>query len=283
MTAPGTAAGLPPLPGQTGTRFTTRLRAFEVAGGRFIGRGRLAVRAFYWVGIFATSARARVGVGVARELEGLGVGALGLVVGASILVGLIATFQVAYQLTGYGAQILSAKALGWFALRELGPIVAALLVVARSAAAIAAEIAAMQAGGELDALRALGLDPVKYLVAPRLAALLVAVPALTIIADVLILAGGWFGNAMFLGYGTPFYLSQLRESLAFRDLLVGLGKAVLFGALLALVAADEGLSVQRQVGAIGAAATRAVVYSLIAVLGADTLVNAVFYFIPGLA
>jgi phospholipid/cholesterol/gamma-HCH transport system permease protein len=251
-------------------------------GGRFISRSRLAVGAIYWLAWLAFSPRSVVSSGVERELESLGIGALRLVASASVLVGLIATFQIAYQLHEFGAEALSAQAIGWFAARELGPLAVALLVVARSASSIAGELGSMSADSEIDALRAMGLDPVKYLVAPKVAALLVALPALTIIADGLIVLGGWIGNTMFLGFNSNYFFGQFRQAFELRDLLIGMAKSVLFALVIAIVASDEGLSVERRVAAIGEAATRAVVFCMIGVLAADTLVNAIFYFIPGL-
>lgn len=274
---------------------TTRQSAFErilvelppshamaAAGGRFVSRGALFVAAMRWLVWLSFSRRAVVTAGVTRELYALGIGSLRLIGSASVLVGLIAIFQVSYQLAPYSAQVMSIKTIGWFAARELGPLVAALLVVARTSSAIAGELGAMSASAELDALRAMDLDPVKYLVTPKLAALLVSLPALTVLADALIAVGGWIGAVLVLDVGTTYYLQQLRESLALRDLFIGLAKALLFAVIVAVVPADEGLSVGRRVGAIGAAATRAVVFSMIGVLALDTLVNAVFYFIPRL-
>jgi phospholipid/cholesterol/gamma-HCH transport system permease protein len=251
-------------------------------GGRFLSRGRVFVDALHWLGWIIISPRSVVSGGVARELEALGVGAIKLVASASILVGLIATFQVAYQLKQYGAESVSALAIGWFGTRELSPLVVALLVVARSSSAIAGEIAAMTTSGEIDALRAMSLDPVKYLVAPKLAALCIALPALTIIADGLLTLGSWIGTTVFLGFNSRFYLEQIRTSLSTSDIAIGAAKSFMFGFVIAIVAADEGLGVDRRVGAIGEAASRAVVYCLLGVLAADTLVNAVFYFIPAL-
>ena len=257
-------------------------QALASASGRFMSRGRLFASAMYWLAWLSTSRRAVVTAGVTRELQALGLDALRLVGSSSVLVGLIAIFQIAYQLAPFGAEVMSIRAIGWFAARELGPLVTALLVIARSASAIAGELASMSTSAELDALRAMDLDPVKYLVTPKLAALLVSLPALTIMADALIAVGGWLGSVLVLGVGTRFYLEQFRESLTVQDLVVGLAKSVLFAIIIAIVPADEGLSVSRRVGAIGAAATRAVVYSTIGVLAADTIVNAVFYFIPRL-
>jgi phospholipid/cholesterol/gamma-HCH transport system permease protein len=251
-------------------------------GGRFLSRGRVALGSLHWLGWIIVSPRSVVSGGVTRELDTLGVGALRLVGSASILVGLIATFQVAYQLKQYGAESVSALAIGWFGTREVGPLVVALLVVTRSASAIAGEFAAMTSNGEIDALRAMSLDPVKYLVAPKLAALCVALPALTIIADGLITLGGWVGTTFFLGFNSRYYLEQIRTSLSAADLAIGVAKSFLFGFVIAIIASDEGLGVDRRVTAIGEAASRAVVYCLLGVLAADTLVNAVFYFIPGL-
>lgn len=249
---------------------------------RFISRWQLAARSLYWLGWIAFSRRAVVTSGVEREVDILGLGALRLVSSASLLVGLIAIFQVAAQLAPYGAEIMSVRALTWFAARELGPVVVALLLVARSAAQIAGEFASMNASGEIDALRAMGLDPVKYLVAPKLLAILLTLPALTIFADVLILFGGWIGSTVFLGYAPSTFISAFRESFTSRDLAVGLGKSIVFALVIAVVASDEGLSTVRRAREIAGAATRAVVYCLLGVLAADTIFNAVFYFIPDL-
>jgi len=249
---------------------------------RFISRGRLTARSLYWLGWLAFSRRSVVTSGVEREVYALGIGALRLVASASLLVGLIAIFQVATQLAPYGAEPVSPRVVTWFAARELGPVVVAMLIVARSSAAIAGELASMNATGEIDALRAMGLDPVKYLVSPKLLAVIIVLPALTLIADALILGGVWIGSTVFLGYSTDRFAGQIREAFITRDLGVGIGKSIVFALIIAIIASDEGLSAERRASAIGEAATRAVVYSLILVLGADTFVNAIFYFIPGL-
>ena len=257
------------------------LRSLEVAGGRFVGRTKLALGAVYWIFWLGLSRRAAVSSGVTREIETLGLGALRLVVSASILVGLIATFQVAYQLQTFGAQVLSAQTIGWFTARELGPLVAALLIVARSASAIAGEFASMSANAEIDALRAMGLDPVKYLVAPKLAALLIVLPAMTVFAIFFIEVGVLIGNMM-LGVTANHVLADIRGALHVRDILVGVGKSMIFALVLGVIAADEGLNIERRVSAIGAAATRSVMFCMISILTVDTIVNAVFYFIPSL-
>jgi phospholipid/cholesterol/gamma-HCH transport system permease protein len=265
---------------------TIRARTGSSEMGRFITRGQLAVRSAYWLASLITrhdpERSTPLAAGVMRELDVLGFGAIRLVGASAILAGLITVFQVAYQLAPYGAEVVSARAVAWFAAREIGPVVVAILVVARSGAAIAGEFASMSANGEIDALRAMGLDPVKYLVVPKLAALLIALPALTSLAIALSIVGGWIGNSVILGFNTALYLEHLHESLAIRDVGVGLAKSVIFAVLIALAAADAGLGVDRRVSAIGSAATRAVVHCMIGVLAADTVVNAFVYFIPGL-
>ncbi len=254
----------------------------ERSAARFISRSRLSMSALYWLAWLSVSRRAGGATGIQREFDELVSGSLRLVVASSILMGLIATFQVAYQLHDWGAESMSIRTIAWFGARELGPVSVALLIVARSAAAIAGELASMRASAEIDALRVMGLDPVKYLVAPKLAALLLALQALTVVADGLIALGGWLGSWLFLGFSTSYFVEQFRIAFELRDLVVGLGKSVIFAFVIVLVAADEGLNVEGKVASIGEAATRAVVYSVILVLMADTLVNAVFYFIPGL-
>jgi phospholipid/cholesterol/gamma-HCH transport system permease protein len=255
--------------------------------GRFVTRGELASRALAGLAsVITPNARRRpapLAAGVMREVDAIGVGAIRLVVASAILVGLITVFQVAYQLAPYGAEVMSARALAWFVAREIGPVVVAILIVARSAAAIAGEFASMNANGETDALRVMGLDPVKYLVVPKLAALLIALPLLTSLAIALAVVGGWLGTSVVLGYNTGLYLEHLHDAFATRDVAVGLIKSVVFALIIGLTAADEGLAVARgRISGIGTAATRAVVHCLIGVLAADTVVNAIVYFIPGL-
>lgn len=251
-------------------------------GGRFVSRMRVAFGSLYWLGWLVGSPRSVLASGVARELDELGVGALRLVASSAVLVGLIAILQVAYQLKLYSAEALSAKAIAWFAWRELGPVAVALLVVSRSASAIAGELAAMVSNAEIDTLRAMGLDPVKHLVAPRLGALLVAVPALTIIADGLIVLGAWLGSSIFLRLTARYFVEQTHGAVSEGDLAIGLAKSLLFAFLIAVIAADEGINVDRAAGAVGRASSRAVVHCLLAVLAADTFINAVAYFIPAL-
>lgn len=261
-----------------------RITALAIPGaGRFLGRWELFVTATYWLAWLSFSRRTAMGTGIQRELEGIALGALRLVAIASVLVGVIATIQLASQLTEYSAQAMTVRAIGWFTARELGPVGVALLVISRSAAGIAGELASMRASGEIDALRAMGLNPVKYLVSPKLAALIVAVPALTILSVGLITVGGWIGSLLFLDFSTSFYFDQYRIAFELRDLFIGLAKGVLFAFIIAIISSDEGLNVEGRLQAIGEATTRAVVYTVLGVLAADTVVNAVFYFIPILA
>jgi phospholipid/cholesterol/gamma-HCH transport system permease protein len=256
---------------------------FSRPAGRFLGRWELFVTASYWLAWLSFSRRTPMGTGIAREFDSLGMGALRLVIPASLLVGIIAIFQLASQLSQFGAESLSVRAIGWFAARELGPVGVALMVVTRSASGIAGELATMRTNGEIDALRAMGLNPVKYLVAPKLAALLIAVPGLTILCDALIVLGGWLGSVAILDVSTRFYFDQFRQAFELRDLFIGLVKSIVFAYLIAIVACDEGINVGGEVHAIGAAASRAVVYTVLGVLAADTVINAIFYFIPVLA
>jgi phospholipid/cholesterol/gamma-HCH transport system permease protein len=271
-----------PLDDSAGARRSTSRASgdYVAAGRRLLGRWELLVTASYWLAWLSFSRRTAMGTGIQRDFDQLGMNALRLIVPAALLVGIIATFQVATQLSQFGAQSLSVRAIGWFAARELGPVVVALLVVTRSASGIAGELATMRANGEIDALRAMGLNPVKYLVAPKLAALLIAVPCLTIIADALIVLGGWLGSVTILDVSTRFYFDQFRSAFELRDLFIGLVKSVVFAYGIAIVACYEGLNIEGKMHGIGAAASRAVVYTVLGVLAGDTIINAVFYFIP---
>lgn len=160
--------------------------------------------------------------------------------------------------------------------RELGPVLAALMLAGRVSAAIAAEIGAMRATEQIDALRTLSTDPFRYLVAPRLLAAVLVLPLLTVVADIIGVAGGWTVAVASLGFSGPVYVRNTLNFLQAWDVLSGLIKAGVFGFLVALMGCYHGYVTTGGARGVGRATTHAVVSAAILIFAADYLLTSVF-------
>jgi len=160
--------------------------------------------------------------------------------------------------------------------RELGPVLAALMLAGRAGAAMAAELGAMRATEQIDALRTLSVDPLRFLVAPRLIAGVLAAPVLTLVADILGLAGGWLVATAGLGFSGPAYLRNTWSFLEPWDVGSGLVKAAAFGAIVALMGCWHGYTAGAGVRGVGRAVTRAVVSAAVLILFVDVLLTRLF-------
>jgi phospholipid/cholesterol/gamma-HCH transport system permease protein len=166
--------------------------------------------------------------------------------------------------------------LGLGFLRELGVMLAAVIVAGRSGSAFTAELGAMQVNEEVDALRTLGLDPVELLVLPRIFALVLAMPLIAFYADVMGLLGGAVLCWLLLGITLPIFSQQLHEALSLWSLWLGVIKAPFFAAAIALVGCQEGLAVERNAESLGRHTTRAVVHSIFLVIVIDAAFSVLF-------
>lgn len=203
---------------------------------------------------------------LARQLVEVGARAVPIVAGVTFLIGAIIALQTAYTLEPYGATLYVARGVGISMTRELGPLMAAVLVAARSGSAIAAELGGMVVYEEVEALKMMALRPRRFLLAPRFVALTFAVPALSVCADV---AGVLGGAAVMLAQydiGLSTYLTETVRAVYVKDIASGLIKSLAFGALIAVVACRNGLALQGGNEAVGRAATAAVVQGIVAVV-----------------
>ncbi|MDB5455531.1 MAG: hypothetical protein JWP92_1116 [Caulobacter sp.] len=160
--------------------------------------------------------------------------------------------------------------------RELGPVLAALMLAGRVSAAIAAEIGAMRATEQIDAMRTLSTDPFRYLVAPRLAAAVMALPLLTVVADLIGVAGGWLIAVRILGFNPTVYIRNTAAFLQPSDVISGLIKASVFGFIVALMGCYHGYTAKGGARGVGRATTHAVVSSAILIFASDYLLTTVF-------
>lgn len=193
------------------------------------------------------------------------------------LLGLTLAFQSAYQLRQFGADIYVANLTGIAMVREMGPLMTAILVAGRSGSSIAAEIATMQVSEEIDALKVMGLDPIQFLALPRLAAIILVVPLLTLMADLLGVFGGYLVGVLYLDLTSGVYISKTIEALAPGDLLSSMFKSLIFGWGIGLIGLHFGFQARGGAGEVGRTTTASVVASIFYLVIAGCFFSVLFY------
>ena len=211
-------------------------------------------------------------------MEKAGVDALPIVALISFLVGLIMAFQAAIPMRYFGAEIYVANLIGLSVLRELGPLMTSIILAGRSGSAFAAELGTMKINEEIDALTTMGLDPVPFLVVPRVLAALFITPLLTLFANLFGLAGGSV-VLLSLGYPMVAYVRQVQMAVGWVDLSGGLFKSLIFGLIVAAIGCLHGLRTEFGPSAVGNAATRAVVSAIILIVVSDGIFSVLFYYL----
>jgi phospholipid/cholesterol/gamma-HCH transport system permease protein len=213
---------------------------------------------------------------VFRVFEIAGVNALPVVALLTCLVGLVIAFESAQPLAQFGAQMYVANLLGLIMTRELGPVMAAIMLAGRSGSAFAAELGTMKVNEELNALETMGLSPVQFLVVQRVLAGILLTPVLTVFAMYAGLLGG-IPVLLGLGYPLRMVLVQIQTSLHFGDLAEGLSKSIVFGALVASVSCLRGIQTGEGPRAVGESTTRSVVSSILLIIFADAIFASITY------
>ncbi|MBW2145563.1 MAG: MlaE family lipid ABC transporter permease subunit [Deltaproteobacteria bacterium] len=215
---------------------------------------------------------------VLRVAETAGVNALPIIALISFLVGLIMAFQSAIPMRQFGAEIFVANLIGLSMLRELGPLMTAIVLAGRTGSAFAAELGTMKVNEEIDALTTMGLDPVRFLVVPRVIAAVVMTPLLTVFADLLGVIGGSF-VLLSLGYPIITYFNQILSSVTYVDLAGGLFKSFIFGILIAGIGCLRGLQTESGASGVGESTTRAVVSGIILIVLTDGVFSVAYYYL----
>jgi phospholipid/cholesterol/gamma-HCH transport system permease protein len=208
--------------------------------------------------------------------ERAGIGATPIVAGVGFLLGLILAFQGAIPMRRFAAEIFVADLLGISMLRELGPLMASILLAARSGSAFAAEIGTMKVNEELDALTTMGLDPVRFLVVPRVVAAIAVVPALSMLTSLSGLLGGLLVYVS-LGFPPVTFVNRIADMVSPGDVLGGLAKAMVFGVIVAAVGCLRGIQTGQGAQAVGLSTTSAVVSGIVGIAVADGVFAVVFY------
>jgi phospholipid/cholesterol/gamma-HCH transport system permease protein len=236
----------------------------------FIGSAVLALTAF-------VRGRARFqGGDLALIVQECGPRALPIVTLISFLVGLILAFVGAVQLRTFGAQIYVADLVGIAMAQEMGAMMTAIVMAGRTGAAFAAQLGTMQVNEEIDALRTMGISPMEFLVLPRMLALILMVPLLTLYADILGILGGTVVSVVMLNQSLGQYWNETVAALGVDDFAKGLVKATVFGVLVALAGCMRGMRSGRSAEAVGLAATSAVVTGIVYIIVADAILTIIY-------
>jgi len=203
------------------------------------------------------------------QMDAIGVGSLTIILLTGFFTGAVLTLQTFPTLKSYGAEDQTGYLVALSLVRELGPVLTALMVTGRVGSAISAELGSMTVSQQIDAMRALGTDPVRKLVAPRLIALLVTLPMLTVIADVLGIGGGLTVASSLYNQSTGTFFSALRQGITTEDIIGGIIKPVVFALIIATIACRKGLSTEGGTVGVGRSTTQAVVLASIVVIVTD--------------
>ncbi len=204
-----------------------------------------------------------------QQMDVIGVGSLTIILLTGFFTGGVLALQTYPTLKYYGAQDQTGYLVATSLVRELGPVLCGLMVAGRVASAIAAELGSMVVSQQIDAMRSLGTDPVRKLVAPRLIALVFMLPLLTLVADAVGIVGGWAVSTQLFGMATGTFYSSVWQGLTTEDLFGGFVKSFVFAMIIATVACRQGLKTEGGTVGVGQSTTTAVVSTSILIIVSD--------------
>jgi len=214
-----------------------------------------------------------------EHIEEIGINSFPLVGIISIFIGMVLVMETSYTLKKFGAEIYSGGIVSISMIRELGPVFVAMVMSGRVGGAMAAEIGTMKITEQIDAMRVMAVDPVAYLVSPRLLAGIISLPALFIISFFLSIIGAFIIGVFMVGIPSGMFLYQTFRFIVLRDLLIGFIKSAVFAVVVVTVAAHEGLRAHAGAVGVGKAATTSVVISFFLIILSNLILTGIFYFI----
>lgn len=225
-------------------------------------------RPFYWRDVFV-------------QMDAIGVQSILIVGLTGVFTGMVLALQSAVQLQQFGASMFVGQLVGASVIRELGPVLTALMVAGRVGSGIAAELGSMRVGEQIDALEAMGTDPIKKLVKPRVLAGIVMLPVLTVVTDFIAIVGGNLIAWLSLHQDAVTYWNSVWSGLYMSDLFTGLAKPLVFGFIITIMACYRGLNTTGGTEGVGRATTQAVVLSSVLILASDFFLTKLFIEIFG--
>jgi phospholipid/cholesterol/gamma-HCH transport system permease protein len=239
----------------------------------------LNAQILYWIFLAPLRGKPRFKVSqVFSQIVRIGVQALPMISLTAFSIGLTLAMQGAYQLSKFGATSYVPDLVALTLLRELGPLLVGVVVIGRSGSAITAELGAMKVAEEIEALQVMAINPIRFLVVPRFLAMLVMLPMLTIFGNYIGFVGGWSICYFALDMNTTAYILRLVGTAHPIDLYTGVVKSFVFAWLIATISSQAGLEVSGGAEGVGQATTNSVVASIIAMLVANAVLTAIFFF-----
>ena len=211
-----------------------------------------------------------------EQLHQVGVMSLGIATVTALFTGVVLALQTSYSLAAYGAKLFVGDVVSLSLVRELGPVLTALMVGGRVGAGITAEVGTMNVTEQIDAIRAMAASPVRKLVVPKVLAILVMLPLLVILSDLVGIVGGLIMAVTALGQPAAFYTQHVINALSIHDVMSGLGKTVVFALLIGFIACYKGLHATGGADGVGRATTETVVASSLSVLISDFFLTKMF-------
>jgi phospholipid/cholesterol/gamma-HCH transport system permease protein len=239
---------------------------------------RLNVSLLYWILIAPFKGQLFKLSPIFRQMVFIGVRATPMVALTAFSIGVTLAMQGAHSLQRLGAEIYVPDLVMITLLREMGPVLIAVIVIGRSGSAVAAELGTMKVSEEIEALEVMAIDPISFLIVPRFLAMLVMLPALTILGDYIGVFGGWAVCYLALDFNTAGYVMRAVESADTWDLYSGMIKSAVFAWIIITIACNAGLHVEGGAEGVGQATTASVVQALLAMLVTNAVLTAIFFF-----
>jgi phospholipid/cholesterol/gamma-HCH transport system permease protein len=208
-----------------------------------------------------------------EQADRVGPSSIPLVAMVSVFLGLTMALLTGYQLQRFGTENLVPRLIGISFTRELGPLLTGIVLASRIGAAFTAELGSMTVSEEVDAIEGMGIGPLRYLVAPRILAIFLLLPCLSIVSEVSAIVGAAFISKILLNISFPFFFDEVMGNLLTRDILAGVGKSFLFGLIIGTISCYRGLTVRGGAASVGIATTSSVVTAITTVIGCDTVCN----------
>lgn len=211
-----------------------------------------------------------------QQSDFIGVGSLPIVMLTGLFTGIVLALNTSKTLEEFGSLSLTGQLVSFSMVRELGPVLTSLMVAGRNASGMASELGSMKVTEQIDAMRALGTDPYKKLVTPRVIATVFMMFFLTIISDLVGLVGGWIISVAMLGLNSYQYWNSAYQILKYNDVITGLAKPLVFGFIIATVGCYYGMTTKGGTQGVGRATTQAVVASSVLILATDAILTQLF-------
>jgi len=261
-----------------------RVAGFELVGQMWYtfveaawGFAILLYDAIYWTVVAPLRGKGfKAGI-LVKEVSRNGLDAVPIVALVAFLFGVVLSINGAYLLGRWGQNALIADMIGIGLTREIAPILAGIMLAARSGAAIAAEIGTMQVREEIDAMWTMGMNPAKFITVPKVGSLAISVPVLSLVANIAGIFGAFLVCTTVFGVAGPTFLRRLAKAVLFKDVMTGFGKSLVFGLIIGFIGCWFGYSVRDTAEEVGQAATGAVVWGIIMIIVADGIFSAMVY------